>query len=142
MSLTSIARAAADEDLISRVTSAAYQLVQTDPDIANTVLGQQLISGAAVGVNPVAPLMWPVASATEAAYETALVSGRGSPGFDKDIITDASIQSSVAAAWPMTRPAVPGGTSPTTLSPTVAPMVTLTDSTPTEPVEQRTVEPS
>jgi len=45
-------------------------------------------------------LMWPVAVDTEAAYESALLAGRGAPGFDPDIITDAALTASINAHWP------------------------------------------
>jgi len=102
MSLSTISRAAADSDLVSRVTSAAYKIANTDADKANTVLGQALITGS--GLGSVGVLMYPVAIETEAAYETALVSGRGAPGFDKDIITDAALETAVGNAWPMVLP--------------------------------------
>lgn len=103
MSLSSISRAAVDQQLISRVTSAAYQLVNENDQIASTNLGQSLLMGGAM----VGPLMWPVAIATEAAYESALVAGRGAPGFDKDIITDAQIAAAVLDGWPMLFPPAP-----------------------------------
>lgn len=111
MSLSSITRAAADQQLIDRVTAAAFKIVRTDDDKANTVFGQLLLnSSPMVGMNQVAPLMYPVAIATEAAYESALLNLRGAPGFDKDIITDAQIETAVTDGWPMTRPpTVPGG---------------------------------
>jgi hypothetical protein len=45
-------------------------------------------------------LMYPIAVDTEAAYETAVNSGRGAPGYDVDIITDAAITAAIAAHWP------------------------------------------
>jgi hypothetical protein len=111
MSFNSISRAAVDEDLIKRVTVAANQIVQTDADKANTIFGQSLLRGSMMGTNPVAPLMYPVAISTEAAYEAALLGQRGAPGYDIDIITDAALFAAVNAAWPMERPpttTVPG----------------------------------
>jgi hypothetical protein len=108
MSFTSISRAAIDQDLINRVSSAAHQIAQTDDDKANTLLGQQLINGNGMIGNPVASLMWPVAIDTEQAYESALLNQRGAPGFDVDIITDAAIFASVNAHWPMQRPPTVG----------------------------------
>lgn len=104
MSLSSINRAANDQQLIDRVVSAAHKVASTDEDKANTILGQSLINGTAMGMNPVAPLMYPVAMDTELSYESALLNLRGAPGFDKDIITDAALTTSVIAHWPMTRP--------------------------------------
>lgn len=117
MSLSSITRAATDPDLINRVTSAANQVVRDDPDKADTVFGQQLLNGTGMaGTNPVAPLMYPVAIATEAAYETALLAGRGAPGYDKDIITDDAIETAVLDGWPMTRPPAPPTPNPAVLT--------------------------
>lgn len=103
MSLSSISQAAIDKDLVDRVTSAAFQLVNSDEQIASTNLGQSMLMGSTI----VTPLMWPVAIATEAAYETALQSGRGAPGYDKDIITDAQIETAVQEGWPMIFPPAP-----------------------------------
>jgi hypothetical protein len=112
MSFNSIARAAVDQHLVDRVNAAAHQIIQTDAEKAATDFGKQLTavySGA--GMNPVGPLMWPVAISTEAAYEAALLGQRGAPGYDVDIITDAALFAAVNAAWPMT----------TTLAPVPAP---------------------
>jgi hypothetical protein len=105
MSFATIARAAVDQQLIDRVTASAYQAMMEDPDKIDTVFGQALVNPpVGFGNNPVAPLMWPVAVDSEAAYEAALVAGRGAPGHDTDIITDEAIHASVTGNWPMTRP--------------------------------------
>ena len=52
-----------------------------------------------MGVN-VMPLMWPIAADQEAQYEAALQAGRGAPGHDTDIITDAALLSGVKSFWP------------------------------------------
>jgi hypothetical protein len=104
MSLSSIARAASDPQLIDRVTASAHQVAMTDSDKANTVLGQSLLTGQSISNQAALVLMYPVAIDTEQAYESALLSQRGAPGFDKDIITDAQISTSIKAHWPMTRP--------------------------------------
>lgn len=104
MSFSSITRASKDQDLIDRVMSAAHQIALTDPDKANTQLGQQLLNNNMMAGNPVMPLMYPVAIDTEAAYESALLNQRGAPGYDRDIITDAALFAAVNAHWPMTRP--------------------------------------
>jgi hypothetical protein len=96
MSLSSISRAAADLDLIARVQAAANQEANNNPTLRDTVYAQQLRSGI-VNINP---LMWPVAVDTEAAYEAALLNGRGAPGHDTDIITDGQITAAVQAHWP------------------------------------------
>lgn len=98
MSMTSITRAATDVDLINRVMAAAHREMVYNPALAETEFGQQLLSGNLTGVNP--KLMYPVAVDTEAAYESAITAGRGRPGYDTDIITDASLTSAVLAHWP------------------------------------------
>lgn len=96
MSMASINRAANDEQLQARVLAAAQKEIIFNEDLANTNYGKQL----AQGFLNIMPLMYRVAVDTEAAYETALVSGRGAPGHDTDIITDAAITSAVVAGWP------------------------------------------
>lgn len=97
MSASSIARAAADQQLKDRVNATVHKEAQANATFKDTDYGRQLQQGMTDG----SPLMWPVAVATEAAYEAALVSGRGAPGHDTDIITDAAITSAVQANWPM-----------------------------------------
>lgn len=53
------------------------------------------------------PFYWRVAIDYAAAYEGALRSGRGAPGHDVDVITDANIAAAVAAAWPPDPEVVP-----------------------------------
>lgn len=96
MSASSINRAANDDQLIARVRAMAHKEVAFNETLANTEYGKQLLAGL---IN-VQPLMWGVAVDTEAAYESALVSGRGAPGFDVDIITDAALTASIVAHWP------------------------------------------
>jgi hypothetical protein len=96
MSLATIARAAKDPDLMDRVSSSANQEANNNPDLHDTLYAQQLRSG----VQSVQPLMWSVAVDTEASYASALANGRGAPGHDEDVITDAQITASVVAHWP------------------------------------------
>ena len=96
MSLSSVERAAADQELIARVEACAHQEALNNPDLKDTLFARQLKTG----VQTVMPLMWPVAVATEVAYETALQAGRGAPGHDVDIITDGDITAAVQANWP------------------------------------------
>jgi hypothetical protein len=96
MSASSIARAANDPELQARVLAMAHKEIVFNEELAATQYGRQLTAGAA-GPNP---LMWPIAVDTEAAYETALLAGRGAPGHDTDIITDAALTSAVVAHWP------------------------------------------
>ena len=96
MTFATIQRAANDSDLIARVTAAAQKEIVFNTDLAETEFGKALSRGY---VN-VSPLMWPVAVDTEAPYETAVNTGRGAPGHDSDIITDAAITSAIIAHWP------------------------------------------
>jgi hypothetical protein len=96
MSLSSVQRAAADPELIARVEACANQEALNNPELSETLYARQLKAG----LQNVKPLMWPVAVATEVAYETALQSGRGAPGHDVDIITDGDITAAVQANWP------------------------------------------
>ena len=105
MSFASMQRAAQDGDLMNRVTAAAQKEILYNEDLAATLFGQELRRG----YGNVSPLMWPVAVDTEAPYEAALLAGRGAPGHDSDVITDAQITSAVIAHWPY----APGETPPT-----------------------------
>jgi hypothetical protein len=96
MTAATIARAANDPDLQARVLALAEKEILYDEALANTTFGKQL----KLGVLSVMPLMWPVAVDTEAAYETAVNSGRGAPGHDVDVIPDANITSAIVAHWP------------------------------------------
>lgn len=103
MSASSIFRAANDPQLINRVLALVQKEAIMNPTLGDTQYGRQLRTGM---IN-VQPVIFGVAVDTEAAYESALVSGRGAPGFDVDIITDAAITASIVAHWP---PDPPTGT--------------------------------
>jgi hypothetical protein len=96
MTAASISRAANDTELQARVTALAHKEILFNETLADTEYGKALKTGA---VN-IMTLMWPVAVDTEAAYETALASGRGAPGHDLDVITDGNITSAIVAHWP------------------------------------------
>jgi len=96
MSASSISQAANDPELRARVLAMAHKELEFDETKASSMYGRQL----AAGVTNEQPLMYPVAVDTEAAYETALAAGRGAPGHDQDIITDAALTSAVNAHWP------------------------------------------
>ena len=109
MSFASITRAANDPQLRARVDAAAQKEARYSDEFGDTEYGRMLIQGPAPGGFVPVPgtetpssLMWGVAVDTEAAYETALVSGRGAPGHDIDIITDEAITAAVQANWPFT----------------------------------------
>jgi hypothetical protein len=96
MSLSSITRASNDADLRARVDASAHREAQSNPEFGDTAYGKALLGG----YQTTNVLMWAVAVDTEAAYETALQAGRGAPGHDVDIITDAAITAAVQANWP------------------------------------------
>jgi len=96
MSATSISRAAADRDLKARVDAVVHQEAMNNATVHDSEYAVMLRQGMTDGQ----PLMWPVAVATEAAYESAMASGRGAPGHDADVITDADITAAVQANWP------------------------------------------
>jgi len=96
MTASSIARAANDPQLQARVLAMAQREILFNADLAATTYGKQLQAGM---IN-VQPLMWPVAVDTELAYETAVNSGRGAPGYDLDVIPDANLTSAIVTHWP------------------------------------------
>jgi hypothetical protein len=95
MSASSIARAAADPQLQSRVQAMAQKEIIFNAVLADTAFGRMLAQGGSSNA-----LMWPVAVDTELAYESALLNGRFAPGFDTDIIPDATLTASIVAHWP------------------------------------------
>ena len=100
MTMTTINQAANDPQLQARVLAAAHKAMREDEDLADTDYGKQLRSG----VNNVMPLMWKVALERESEYAAAVTAGKGSPGYDPDIITDAMITTAVIAGWPPNTP--------------------------------------
>lgn len=101
MSASSISRAAQDQQLLARVNAIAHKEAQGNAQFGDTDFGRKLMQG----MTDASPMMWAVAVDTEAAYESALVNGRGAPGHDIDIITDAQITAAVQAHWPTDPPA-------------------------------------
>lgn len=96
MTLSSIQQAANDQELRARVESSAQQEARNNENLKDTQYAVALRNG----TQSVAPLMWGVAVATEAAYFAALQADRGAPGHDADIITDGDITAAVVANWP------------------------------------------
>jgi len=96
MSAASISRAAGDQELRARVLAMAHRELLFDEMKAASTYGRNLSAGT---VNE-EPLMYPVAVDTEAAYESAVQAGRGAPGHDSDVITDAALTAAVNAHWP------------------------------------------
>jgi hypothetical protein len=107
VSASSIARAAADPQLQSRIVAITNREIIFNEELAGTWFGLKVTGGMAMW----SPLYWSVAVDTEAAYETAVNSGRGAPGYDTDIITDAALISAITAHWPEEPPPAtpPGG---------------------------------
>jgi hypothetical protein len=100
MSAASINRAATDQELRDRVLAMAHKELLFDENKADSTYGKNLSAGTV----DVTPLMYPIAVDTEAAYEAALQAGRGAPGHDSDIITDAALTSAIGAHWPYDPP--------------------------------------
>lgn len=98
MTAATMSRCANDEQLKARVLALANKEILYQEALANTEYGTRLRSGSL----DVSPLMYPLAVDTEMAYEAAVSMGRGAPGHDVDIITDAAITSSIVAHWPYT----------------------------------------
>jgi hypothetical protein len=98
MSASSIGRAANDPQLQDRVRALTQKEVIYNAALGDTVFGKQVQAGLA----PMSALYWAIAVDAETPYETALLNGRGAPGFDTDIITDAQITSAINAHWPYT----------------------------------------
>lgn len=96
MTAVTISRAANDPELRSRVTAMAHREMMFNETLADSEYGKRLRAG----MTDVTPLMYPIAVDTEAAYETAVNAGRGAPGHDSDIITDAAITSAINVHWP------------------------------------------
>jgi hypothetical protein len=96
MSYTSIYAATTDPALNSRVIAAAEKEAHNNPALADTDFGRALVNNTA---QPQV-FMWPVAIATEAAYESALAANNPNPGGDPAVITDGDILASVQANWP------------------------------------------
>jgi len=103
LTLASIYAAANDPELTRRVESCVQQEAFGNEGVKDSEYAVAIRNGTA----NVRPLVWAVATSTEAAYYAALQAGRGAPGHDTDIITDGDILSVVQANWPpnMTNPA-------------------------------------
>lgn len=125
MTMASIATAANDTELQARVLATAQREMVFNEALASTNYGKQLrsipstisITPGSAYTNLIMPLMWRVAIDTEAAYATALQAGRGAPGHDTDIITDAALTSAVVAGWPQDEPTAAATLTPMMSSP-------------------------
>lgn len=105
MSFNSVQRAAADTDLQQRIIACANQQAHADPDLAKTIFGQSILNGYA-NYNS---LYWGVANSVDQQYESGILAGRGSPGYDQDVVTDGAILAAVVFNWP---PDPPGASNP------------------------------
>ena len=100
MTLNTIARAANDPELQSRIVASVYSEALNNPALVDTAFAQQVRAGF---LNLV-PMYWAVAEGVQAAYEAGVTAGRGSPGYDPDVVTDGAITSAVVANWPPDQP--------------------------------------
>jgi hypothetical protein len=96
VSFTTTARAANDPDLQSRVAASIFSEAIGNPALADTQFARNVLFGQANFTS----MYWAVADAVDAAYEAGILSGRGSPGHDADVVTDGAITSAVVANWP------------------------------------------
>ena len=69
----------------------------SNPTYGDTQYGEDLKNGS---VTPWNTFQYPVAVATETAYEYAINSDNPSPGGDPTVITDADLLSIIQANWP------------------------------------------
>ena len=97
MSHQTIAQASVDEALQARTEAAGHKEAIANPEFGDTYYGKQIIAGTA---SIWQRFRWPVAVDTEAAYESAIISGNPDPGGDPSVITDAAISSAIQAHWP------------------------------------------
>lgn len=101
MSFTTISRCAADRDFQQRVESACHREAIMNAELGDTDFGRQLLGqSGGIGSPGLQALYWNVAVDVEVAYESGIQAGRGAPGFDADVITDASITAAIQAHWP------------------------------------------
>lgn len=105
MSQTTINQAANDVDLQKRVQSAVYAEAFNNPNLADNTFADQVRRG----FSNLTSMYFAVAVSTELQYESGILTGRGSPGHDRDVITDLDILAAVQANWP----ANPAGPTPT-----------------------------
>ncbi len=108
MSQNTVARAANDPDLQKRVQAAVYSEAIANPELADTQFATQVKNG---GGN-LTGLYWAVADAVDLEYETGINNGRGSPGYDDDVVSDGAITSAVVANWPPDTFTVPAPPAP------------------------------
>lgn len=96
MTMNAVVRAANDTDLQSRVQAAAYGEAINNATLKNTQFALMIRTG----FGNFTSLYWAVAQSVQAAYDSGIAAGRGSPGYDADVVTDGAITSAVVANWP------------------------------------------
>lgn len=111
MSYTSLYTQVTDQPLMNRLTSAVEKEAFNNADLTDTEYGRAIKNGQA---SPLQQFAWPLAVATEAAYEYAINAGNPSPGGDPSVITDEDILASVQTNWPAQWPPPSPTAAPTT----------------------------
>lgn len=96
MTAISIDRAANDPDLRKRVDALLYKILATDTEKMESEYGRRI----RFGMTPLTPAYYVVAVACEDQYLSGIYDGRGSPGYDHDVITDEAITAALLAQWP------------------------------------------
>lgn len=97
MSYETIYKATVDEPLRQRTEAGVSKEALNNPTYGNTDFGQLVKKGQA-GIWQ--QFAYPIAVATEAAYESAIIGGNDNPGGDPSVITDAALLSAIQATWP------------------------------------------
>lgn len=97
MSSNIVVQAANDTNLQDRVSASIYSEAINNAELKDTQFAVQVKSGYPP---PFTSLYWAVASAVQTEYEYGINAGRGSPGYDDDVVTDGAITSAVVANWP------------------------------------------
>lgn len=132
MTMNAVVRAANDPDLQSRVQAAVYGEAINNATLKDTVFAQQVRTG----YGNFTAIYWAVAQAVQAAYDSGIASGRGSPGHDADVVTDGAITSAVVANWPPDPPAPTPAAAPAA-APTPAPETAPAPDKPAKVVSKR-----
>ena len=97
MTMNAVVRASRDPQLQARIQAAIYSESLNNPSLSDTVFAKQVKGGYPP---PFDAMYWSVAIEVQAAYDSGIAAGRGSPGYDYDVVTDGAITSAVVAHWP------------------------------------------
>jgi len=98
MSYTTITQATQDEALVNRIIAAAQKEAWASAEFGETPYGKQLRQFPDAARQT---FIWPVSIDYETEYAYAIDSENPNPGGDAGVITDANIQASVQAHWPV-----------------------------------------